>query len=125
MVSQPCSRTLPTGTYPNPHQFHVYIPKTRNEQIVDTLDFFPHNYNMPTISTSQALPHATHTLTKLLQQKPTPLCLQVLTPTHTNSLQHLADIFTYAALRVVEGSNNQPTNQSTKPLSLNVTPHQP
>ena len=72
---------------------------------------------MPTISISQALLDAAHTLTKHLQQIPTPLGLQILTqPTP------IPDI--HACRSEGGGGEQQLTNQSTK-LGLDVTPHQP
>jgi hypothetical protein len=34
---------------------NVYIPTTASEHIVDTLEFFPHNYQMPQLSSTDRL----------------------------------------------------------------------
>jgi hypothetical protein len=49
----------------------VYISATASERIVDTLDFFPHNYQMPQLSSTDRLLMAAKDMTDALQ-KPHP-----------------------------------------------------
>jgi hypothetical protein len=56
------------------HHYHcqnVYISSTDNERIVDTLEFFPHNYQMPQLSSTDRLIMAANDMTGALR-KPHP-----------------------------------------------------
>jgi hypothetical protein len=46
---------------------NVYIPTTASERIVDTLEFFPHNYQMPQLSSTDRLLMAAKDMTDALQ----------------------------------------------------------
>jgi hypothetical protein len=46
---------------------NVYIPSTASERIVDTLEFFPHNYQMPQLSSTDRLIMAAKDMTDALQ----------------------------------------------------------
>jgi hypothetical protein len=46
---------------------NVYISTTASERIVDTLEFFPHNYQMPQLSSSERLLMASKDMTDALQ----------------------------------------------------------
>jgi hypothetical protein len=46
---------------------NVYISTTANERIVDTLEFFPHNYQMPQLSSTDRLIMASKDMTDALQ----------------------------------------------------------
>jgi hypothetical protein len=46
---------------------NVYISTTANEHIVDTLEFFPHNYQMPQLSSTDRLLMAAKDMTDTLQ----------------------------------------------------------
>jgi hypothetical protein len=46
---------------------NVYISATASEQIVDTLEFFPHNYQMPQLSSAERLLMAAKEMTDALQ----------------------------------------------------------
>jgi hypothetical protein len=46
---------------------HVYISSTASERIVDTLEFFPHNYQMPQLSSTDRLLMAAKDMTDDLQ----------------------------------------------------------
>jgi hypothetical protein len=46
---------------------NVYISSTANERIVDTLEFFPHNYQMPQLSSTDQLIMAANDMTDALQ----------------------------------------------------------
>jgi hypothetical protein len=46
---------------------NVYISSTASERIVDTLEFFPHNYKMPQISSTNRLIMAAKDMTDALQ----------------------------------------------------------
>jgi hypothetical protein len=46
---------------------NVYISKTASERIVDTLEFFPHNYQMPQLSSTARLLMAAKDMTDALQ----------------------------------------------------------
>jgi hypothetical protein len=50
---------------------HVYIPATAIERIMDTLEFFPHNYQMPHLSSTDRLLMGAKDMTDALQ-KPHP-----------------------------------------------------
>jgi hypothetical protein len=45
----------------------VYILATASERIVDTLEFFPHNYQMPQLSSTDRLLMAAKNMTDALQ----------------------------------------------------------
>jgi hypothetical protein len=46
---------------------NVYISATASERIVDTLEFFPHNYQMPQLSSTDRLLMAAKDMTDALQ----------------------------------------------------------
>jgi hypothetical protein len=46
---------------------NIYISSTASERIVDTLDFFPHNYQMPQLSSTDRLIVAVKDMTDALQ----------------------------------------------------------
>jgi hypothetical protein len=46
---------------------NVYVSATANEHIVDTLEFFPHNYQMPQLSSTDRLLMAAKDMTDALQ----------------------------------------------------------
>jgi hypothetical protein len=46
---------------------NVYISTTASERIVDTLEFFPHNYQMPQFSSTDRLLMAAKDMTDALQ----------------------------------------------------------
>jgi hypothetical protein len=46
---------------------NVYISTTASERIVDTLEFFPHNYQMPQLSSTDRLLMAAKDMTDALQ----------------------------------------------------------
>jgi hypothetical protein len=46
---------------------NVYISSTANERIMDTLEFFPHNYQMPQLSSTDRLIMAANDMTDALQ----------------------------------------------------------
>jgi hypothetical protein len=46
---------------------NVYISVTASERIVDTLEFFPHNYHMPQLSSTDRLIMASKDMTDALQ----------------------------------------------------------
>jgi hypothetical protein len=46
---------------------HVYISATASKRIVDTLEFFPHNYQMPQLSSTGRLLMAAKDMTDALQ----------------------------------------------------------
>jgi hypothetical protein len=46
---------------------NVYISTTASERIVDTLEFFPHNYQMPQLSSTDRLLMAAKYMTDALQ----------------------------------------------------------
>jgi hypothetical protein len=46
---------------------NVYISTTASERIVDTLEFFPHNYQMPQLSSTERLLMAAKDMTNALQ----------------------------------------------------------
>jgi hypothetical protein len=46
---------------------NVYISDTSSERIVDTLEFFPHNYQMPQLSSTNRLLMAAKDMTDALQ----------------------------------------------------------
>jgi hypothetical protein len=45
----------------------MYISATASERIVDTLEFFPHNYQMPQLSSTDRLLMAAKDMTDALQ----------------------------------------------------------
>jgi hypothetical protein len=59
---------------------HVYISATASERIMDTLEFFPHNYHMPQLSSTDRLIMAANNMSNTLQN-----------PHHEVPFSHIGD----------------------------------
>ena len=81
------------GPAPDHYQFHrVYIPRTRAERIAKTVQFFPHNFPIPSRSSTSAATADAHTLAKALLQ-PTPTPFATLGDNQFTAIQTLSHIF--------------------------------
>lgn len=73
--------------------YKVWIPSSRRIRIIDTIEFFPHDFAMPALSSADAATRAAHDLTQALR-KPHPAGpLQPVSTELHSQLQQLADIF--------------------------------
>jgi hypothetical protein len=71
---------------------NVYISATASERIVDTLKFFPHNYQMPQLSSTDRLIMAAKDMTDALQN-PHPEVLTHVGDDTISALTELAENF--------------------------------
>jgi hypothetical protein len=72
---------------------NVYIPATASERIVDTLEFFPHNYPMPQLSPTDRLIMAAKDTTDALQNPHPELPFARVVDDTISALTELAAIF--------------------------------
>jgi hypothetical protein len=72
---------------------NVYIPTTASERIVDTLEFFPHNYQMPQLSSIDRLLMAAKDMTDVLQNPHPEVPFASVGDDTTAALADLAAIF--------------------------------
>ena len=85
------------GWYIGPARHHyrcwtVYIPKTSSERITDTLEFFPHAANMPTLSSADTAIRAAIELKTALQNQTPAAPFAPLQQKTLKALQTLSDI---------------------------------
>jgi hypothetical protein len=86
------------GYYLGPAMHHcrcqtVYISATASERIVDTLEFFPHNYQMPQLSYTGRLLMATNDMSNSLQHPHPEVTFTHVGDDTISALTALADIF--------------------------------
>jgi hypothetical protein len=72
---------------------NVYISSTANERIVDTLEFFPHNYQMPQLSSTDRLIMAANDMTDALQHPHPEVPFPTIVDDTISVLAELAAIF--------------------------------
>jgi hypothetical protein len=72
---------------------NVYISATVSERIVDTLEFFPHNYQMPQLSSTNILIMAAHDMMDALQNPHPEVPLARVGDDTISALADLAAIF--------------------------------
>jgi hypothetical protein len=72
---------------------NVYILATTSERIVDTLEFFPHNYQMPQLSSTKRLLMAAKDMTDALQNPHPEVPLARVGDDTISALADLAAIF--------------------------------
>jgi hypothetical protein len=72
---------------------NVYILSTASERIVDTLEFFPHNYQMPQLSSTDRLIMAAKYMTDALQNPHTEVPFARIEDDTISTLADLAAIF--------------------------------
>jgi hypothetical protein len=72
---------------------NVYISATASERIVDTLEFFPHNYQMPQLSSTDKLLMAAKDMTDALQNTHPEVPFARVGDVTISALADLADIF--------------------------------
>jgi hypothetical protein len=72
---------------------NVYISATANERIVDTLKFFPHNYQMPHLSSTNRLIMAAKYTTDALQNPHPEVPFTHVGDATISNLTELAEIF--------------------------------
>jgi hypothetical protein len=72
---------------------NVYISATASERIVDTLECFPHNYQMPRLSSTDRLIMAANDMTDALQNPHTDVPLTQVGDDTISALTALAEIF--------------------------------
>jgi hypothetical protein len=86
------------GYYLGPAMHHyrcqnVYISSTASERIVDTLEFFPHNYQMPQLSSTYRLIMAAKDMTDALQNHHPEVPFAHVVDDTISALDELATIF--------------------------------
>jgi hypothetical protein len=86
------------GYYLGPEMHHyrcqnVYISATDNECIVDTLEFFPHNYHMPQLSSTNIMIMASKDMMNALQNPHPELTFTHIGDDTISSITALAEIF--------------------------------
>lgn len=86
------------GWYAGPALEHyrchrIYIPKTRSTRINDTVTFYPHGAELPTVTPTELAAHAALELTKILTNPPPQTQLVLPTDEHKDALLQLARIF--------------------------------
>jgi hypothetical protein len=72
---------------------NVYISATAHERIMDTLEFFPHNYQMPQLSSTNRLLMAAKDMTDALQNTHPEVPLARVGDDTISALTELAAIF--------------------------------
>jgi hypothetical protein len=72
---------------------NVYISATASERIVDTLEFFPHNYQMPRLSSTDRLIMAANDMTDALQNPHPEVTFTQVGDDTISALTALAEIF--------------------------------
>jgi hypothetical protein len=72
---------------------NVYISATASERIVDTLEFFPHNYQMPQLSSADRLIMAAKDMTDALQNPHPEVSFARVGDDTISALTELAEIF--------------------------------
>jgi hypothetical protein len=75
------------------HCQHIYISATASERIVDTLEFFPHNYQMPQLSSTDKLLMAENDMMDALQNPHPELPFARVGDATISALANLAEIF--------------------------------
>jgi hypothetical protein len=94
---------------------NVYISTTASERIVDTLKFFPHNYQMPQLSFTDRLLMAAKDMTDALQN-PHPEVL--FASVGDNTIEALTDLAAIFKLKI-----QQAPSPATQPSPAKVVPH--
>ena len=84
------------------HRCHkAYIPKTRSEEISDTVEFFPQKSNMPKIPSTDATIHVAQYLIYMLNNPEPAIPLVKLENSNKESFRSLSEIFEPATPSVV------------------------
>jgi hypothetical protein len=99
---------------------NVYISTTASERIVDTLEFFPHNYQMPQLSSTDRLLVAAKDMTDALQN---PHLEVPFASVGDDTIAALTDLAAVFKLKI-----QQTPSPATEPRSSNAQaslPHQP
>jgi hypothetical protein len=79
---------------------NVYISSTASERIVDTLDFFPQNYLMPQLSSTDRLIMAAKDMTDAIQNPHLEVTFTQVGDDTISALAELAAIFTLKLQKV-------------------------
>ena len=72
--------------------FKTYIWSTKAERITDTVEWFPHHFNMPKISDSELLIAATNDILKILQNPSKNSPIPALTDSESHQLQQITQL---------------------------------
>jgi hypothetical protein len=94
---------------------NVYILATASERIVDTLEFFPHNYQMPQLSSTNRLLMAANDMTDALQNPHPEVPFASVGDDNIAALTDLAAIF---KLKI-----RQPPSPATQASTAKIVPH--
>jgi hypothetical protein len=86
--------------------YQCYVKTTRSEQISDTVEFFPKDATMPTITPIEAAVMAVDALTAALHQKKPPIHLAELHNPSKSALERLAAIYTFPTDLVEQSMEN-------------------
>jgi hypothetical protein len=95
---------------------HVYISATASERIVDTLEFFPHNYQMPQLSSTDRLLMAAKDMTGALQNPYPEVPFTNVGDDTISALTELGNIFKFKLRKT------QPTTLPAAPPMVNLRP---
>jgi hypothetical protein len=102
---------------------NVYISTTANERIVDTLEFFPHNYQMPQLSSTDRVLMAAKDMTDALQNPHPKAPFASVGDNTIAALTNLAAIFKLK-LHHAPSPATQPSPAKVAPRPISF-PHQP
>jgi hypothetical protein len=94
---------------------NVYISATASERIVDTLEFFPHNYQMPQLSSTDRLLMAAKDITDALQNPHPEVPFARVEDDTISALAELAAIF-----KLKLRQNPSPTPQAAPPMVIQL-----
>jgi hypothetical protein len=92
---------------------NVYISATASERIVDTLEFFPHNYQMPQLSSTDRLLMAANDMTDALQNPRPEVQFASVGDDTISALAELAAIFKFKLRQTPS-----PTHQAAHPTVI-------
>jgi hypothetical protein len=95
---------------------NVYISATASERIVDTLEFPPHNYQMPQLSSTERLLIAAKDMTNALQNPQPEVPFTHVGDNIISTLTELANIFKFKLRKT------QPTTLPAAPPTVNLGP---
>ena len=98
--------------------YQVYIPKTRADRIVNTVEFFPHDFPVPKISSVDAAVSAAGALGNALSN-PRPSPFSKISDAQIQAIQQLARIFDHASQ---QATAVPPSTRDARPASIPAEP---
>jgi hypothetical protein len=101
---------------------NVYISATASERIVDTLEFFPHNYQMPRLSSTNRLIMAANDMTDALQNPHPDVPFTQVGDDTISALTALAEIFKLKLQKEKKRPSSRASQGRSTPMPLRVVP---